>query len=245
LSAGPSLARLRNVPLTARARAAILEAILEHRFQERLPAEDELAEMLNVSRTTIRAALQSLEQDGVITRKRAVGTKVNANFRPSALALQRMIPFAALLREKGYEVEIVVSWERGTPSEEMTREFGLDADQDSLLTDKVYLADAEPAIAIRDVVPWRNLRDPEFSGAINPSIFAFSDADWLRPIEHVVAEIIPAVKGGEAPTKLPIPAGTPFTRLRERHYAGEHELLAVSVVDVGLEYMHFEVFRRR
>lgn len=245
MSSPGALTQIQNVPLAERARMAILEAILEKRFADRLPAEGELAEMLNVSRTTIRTALQSLEQDGVITRRRAIGTKINEHFRPSALALQRMVPFASLLREKGYEVEIEVSWERGTPRADMAEQFELDPGQDSLLADKLYLADGALAIAIHDVVPWTNLRDPEFSGEMNPSIFAFSESDWLRPVDHVVAEIIPAVKRADPATKLPIAEGEPFTRLCERHYATDHEQLAVSTVDVDLEYFHFEVFRRR
>ena len=85
--------RIENVPLTDQARSAILTAIIEKRFEERLPSEDALAELLNVSRTTIRTALQSLEQDGIITRKRAIGTTVNAHVRASTLALQRMVGF--------------------------------------------------------------------------------------------------------------------------------------------------------
>ena len=70
-----SIDRIENVPLTEQARSAILEAIVDKRFDERLPSEEALAEMLSVSRTTIRTALQSLEQEGIITRKRAIGTE--------------------------------------------------------------------------------------------------------------------------------------------------------------------------
>ena len=110
------LERLNNAPLAERARTAILEAILEKRFVDRLPAEDGLAEMLNVSRTTIRSALQSLEEHGIISRKRAVGTTINAHIRPSSLALQRLVGFNALLSEKGYPVRTEVHWERIAPA---------------------------------------------------------------------------------------------------------------------------------
>src|SRR5579871_6177632 len=87
------LDRLENAPLAERARAALLDAILQRRFVTRLPSEDVLAAMLNVSRTTIRSALQSLEEHGVISRKRAVGTTINGHVRASALALQRLVGF--------------------------------------------------------------------------------------------------------------------------------------------------------
>jgi DNA-binding GntR family transcriptional regulator len=74
---GVALQELEKVPLATRARAAILTAILEDQFEGRLPSEDELAEMLNVSRTTVRAAAQDLEREGLIKRRRAVGTRIN------------------------------------------------------------------------------------------------------------------------------------------------------------------------
>jgi GntR family transcriptional regulator len=238
------IGRIENVPLTERARSAIMEAILEKRFDQRLPSEEQLAEMLNVSRTTIRTALQSLEQDGIITRKRAIGTTINAHLRPSSLALQRMVGFDGLLREKGYEVEVEVSWKRGSPPGEFATVFELDPEQDSLVAEKSYFADGDLAIYIRDVIPWENLRTPEFSGPIPASIFEFSDREWSRPVDHVVAEILPVVNEGGT-TKLRVRKGKPFTRVHERHFALGGEVIAVSSVDVDNDFFHFEVFRRR
>jgi GntR family transcriptional regulator len=236
--------RIENVPLTARARTAIMEAILERRFLERLPSEEQLAEMLNVSRTTIRTALQSLEQDGIITRKRAIGTTINAHLRPSSLALQRMVGFDGLLREKGYEVKVEVDWHRGTPDPDLAADFELSGDQDSLIAEKYYYADGSLAIYICDVVPWEILTDDQYSGPVSPSIFEFSDDAWRRPVDHVVAEILPVVKDGDN-TKLRVKQGKPFTRLHERHFVAGGDPIAVSVVDVDNEFFHFEVFRRR
>jgi GntR family transcriptional regulator len=226
------IGRIENVPLTERARSAIMEAILEKRFDERLPSEEQLAEMLNVSRTTI------------ITRKRAIGTTINAHLRPSSLALQRMVGFDGLLREKGYRVEVEVDWERAVPPAGMASVFELPADQDSLIAEKSYFADGELAIYIRDVVPWESLRSEEFAGAVPASIFEFSDQEWKRPVDHVVAEVLPVVNDGDT-TRLRVKRGRPFTRLHERHFALGGEVIAVSCVDVDNEFFHFEVFRRR
>jgi GntR family transcriptional regulator len=246
-AASPSqsaMARIDNVPLAERARALILQAILDKRFDQRLPSEEALAEMLNVSRTTVRTALQGLEQDGLITRKRAIGTTINDHVRPASLALHRMVGFDGLLREKGHEVQIDVSWRRGPAGSEAVEGFGIDADQDSLITEKSYEADGSLAIHIRDVVPWENLRDPDFAGEVPASIFEFSAAAWREPVDHAVAEIVPMVRTTPATTRLPV-GDEPFTRLHERHYNGRGELLAVSIVDVDNAFFRFEVFRRR
>lgn len=58
---------------------------------ERLPAERELAEQLNTSRPSVRAALSKLESQGMITRVQGGGTyvsdKVEASFSDPFLAL--------------------------------------------------------------------------------------------------------------------------------------------------------------
>jgi GntR family transcriptional regulator len=238
------MARIQNVPLAERARGLILQAILEKRFDHRLPSEEALAEMLNVSRTTIRTALQGLEQDGIITRKRAVGTTINAHVRPSTLALQRMVGFDGLLREKGYEVEVEVAWRRGPAAGAAVEPFGIDPEQDSMIAEKSYFADGAPAIHIRDVLPWSNLRDGDFDGEVPASIFEFSANEWKQRVDHAVAEILPMVRQSPETTSLSVHE-EPFTRLHERHYDGAGGLLAVSMVDVDNRFFHFEVFRRR
>jgi GntR family transcriptional regulator len=237
------MARIENVPLAERARGLILEAILDKRFDERLPSEEALADMLNVSRTTIRTALQGLEQDGIVTRKRAVGTTINAHVRPSSVALQRMVGFDGLLREKGYDVKVEIDWRRAPAGAEVNGAFGVDAEQDSLLAEKVYFADSWPAIYIRDVVPWENLRDEDFAGAVPASIFEFSASEWMQRVDHAVAEILPMVSSSAETTKLSV-KDEPFTRLHERHYDSRGTLLAVSIIDVDNRFFHFEVFRR-
>jgi GntR family transcriptional regulator len=238
------MARIENVPLAERARGLILQAILDKRFDHRLPSEEALAEMLNVSRTTIRTALQGLEQDGIISRKRAVGTTINAHVRPASLALHRMVGFDGLLREKGHEVEVEIGWRRGTAGSEAFEGIGVDPEQDSLIAEKSYYADGSLAIHIRDVVPWANLRDDEFAGDVPASIFEFSAQEWHARVDHAVAEILPVVRTSPETTKLKV-GDQPFTRLHERHYDSRGQLLAVSMIDVDNEFFHFEVFRRR
>lgn len=239
-----TMTKIDNVPLAERARGLILQAILDKRFDERLPSEEMLAEMLNVSRTTIRTALQGLEQDGIITRKRAVGTTINEHVRPASLALHRLVGFDGLLREKGHKVEIEVDWRRAPAGSTGVEGLAIDGDQDSLIAEKSYVADGSLAIYIRDIVPWVNLRDPDFHGDVPASIFEFSARDWRERVDHALAEIVPMVRKGPRTTKLAV-GKAPFTRLHERHYSARGELLAVSIIDVDNRFFYFEVFRRR
>lgn len=236
---------LDDTPLAERVRRAILDAILDKRFEDRLPPEDVLAEMLNVSRTTIRSALQSLEEHGVVNRKRAVGTTINTPIRRSALALQRLIGFDALLREKGYQIKIQTEWERTVPSDDVLSVFDLTADPTYLVTLKSYMAgDRGPAMVIRDVVPWNTLTDEDFNEPVPASLFDFSRRHCKTPIDHAVVEIMALAQSSTSKTALGVSKGQPFMRLHETHYSKTGEPLAFSIVDVDNEFVTFEVFRR-
>ena len=84
------------------AREALLEAIREDRFPGgRLPPEPDLAELLGVSRTTVRAALQSLSAEGLVTRRRRRGTTVNQDALRAPVQLDRLVAFSDLVEQAG------------------------------------------------------------------------------------------------------------------------------------------------
>lgn len=235
--------QLDNTPLAARARAAILEAILQERFKTRLPAEDDLATMLNVSRTTIRSALQGLEQDGIITRRRAVGTTINRHVARSTLALQRLVGFDWLLRERGHEVDVELAWERREAPEELAERFGIEPGTECCVILKSYFADGILALCVRDLVPWSNLTTDEL-GDVPASMFEFSRRYCTQPIDHAIVEIGSRVKHDESATKLQLETGQPFTRLHETHFSAAGKPVAYSVIDVDDAFVGLQVFRR-
>jgi len=240
----PVVPQLESRTLAEQARAAILTAILERRFETRLPSEDDLAKMLNVSRTTIRTALQRLEQDGIVSRRRAVGTTINAHVAPANLALQRLVGFDLLLEEKGYEIRTDVSWEKAQAPPEAQSAFALDGDEDFCVTSKAYFADGRLAIHIRDLIPWSLLRTEALGKDIPASMFDFSKEFLVEPIDHAIVQIVPAVKGDDAATPLRVGKGGAFARLFETHYSSSGQPVAFSIIDGDPQYVQLEVFRR-
>ncbi|MBT3361404.1 MAG: FadR family transcriptional regulator [Alphaproteobacteria bacterium] len=70
----PEAVQSGSASIAARLRRAILEG--EYPFQTRLPAERELADFFSASRGTIRAALNQLEETGLLARRVGSGTFV-------------------------------------------------------------------------------------------------------------------------------------------------------------------------
>jgi GntR family transcriptional regulator len=243
-SSGPApVERLANAKLADRARSAVLQAILSKQFVGRLPPEEELATMLDVSRTTIRSALQSLEQDGVITRKRALGTTINAHVRPSTLALQRLVGFDGLLREEGYDVHTQVSWHWGEAPPVFAAAFPSLEGEECLLTEKSYFAGKALAIWIRDAIPRALIRDEDFDEP-PASLFEFTSQYGYKKIDHAVVDIVAMVRRADNDTRLVLDVHEPFTRLHETHYSSGGERIAYSIADVDSAFINLQVFRR-
>ena len=68
----------RHPSLTEQVKANLKTRIIQGDFADgKIPAENELATELRVSRTTVRDALSRLEHEGTIFRKQGAGTFVN------------------------------------------------------------------------------------------------------------------------------------------------------------------------
>lgn len=242
---------VRNVggrSLSQLARDAILESIVAERFEEgRIPAEQELVNMLGVSRTTVRAALQSLEQDGIIIRVRGRGTRVRAHTTPSTLGLQRLISFHTLLREAGHEPTVTAEWATTTtPTGPAVAQLGLGATERCYLIHRQFVADERPAIAITDTVPERLMQRGLRTGeAVPDSIFEFSERYLHHPIDHAIVDIVARTADEEIASLLSIPAGEPLIDLQETHYTAHDEPVAFSEIHVNQDFVRFRVLRRR
>lgn len=234
--------QLDNRLLAARARAEILGAIFDGRFEGKLPSEDKLAAMLNISRTTVRTALQSLERDGVVTRQRAIGTLINPHVRPSSLTLQRLEGFDGLLEERGFGVDVDMTWDWAKLDDALLSAFPLHPDDEYLLIEKAYRADGTLALSIIDVVPKSSLHSAELPAEIDASLFAYAEKAFRAPIHHAVVKLVPEVKNGDN-TRLEIDDGVPFLRLHEVHYSARGEALAYSVIAADDNYISLEVVR--
>src|SRR5215210_7507869 len=93
--------------LSGRVRDELLRAIHSDAFPAgKLPPEADLAVQLGVSRTTVRGALQSLADDGIVSRRRRHGTVVNRHLLRSSMPLNRLVSFRALVEQCGYAASV-------------------------------------------------------------------------------------------------------------------------------------------
>jgi GntR family transcriptional regulator len=233
--------------LVSRAKAAILESVLAGRFEDdRLPAEPALATMLGVSRTTVRAALQRLEQDGLLSRAPGRGTTIRREGVPM-VGLQNLLGFTPLLEEGGHTVTRRSSWRIGTIAEaEPLLEAGLPATDQCFIFEKLLLANGEPAIWLRDTFPVAVFaRLPRKNQQLPESIFEIGDLMFRERIENARVVLIPSTADARVAEQLHLKVGEPYLLLREGHYSEQNTFLGASEVRVRDRFLRFEVLRRR
>ena len=231
--------------LAYKAREAILHSILERRFLDRrLPPENELAEMLGVSRTTVRAALQSLEQHGVLTRSPRRGTRVHGRLSPSMVALQRLIGFRRLLEDSGYTVDVITTprLTKAAPPE-VAEVLGLRRGAAVHEISRLFVASGKPAIWATNYIAGDRFATPPGADDLAQSPFDMGDLLLGGPVDHALVEIVPARARKPVVQTLKLRPDEPYLLLKETHYSESGETLGFSLIHVNDRIVRFRLYR--
>lgn len=131
----------------------------------KLPPEIELAQTLSVSRTTIRRALSTLEDKGIIQRVHGKGTFINPGLSQVRLNFTSGRPLHQLIKSCGFEPSVQPLYlYKCDPSPLQQTVLALDGDEQIMTICKVYCADKIPVVLVVDDVPAR-LIEPEIDEA--------------------------------------------------------------------------------
>jgi GntR family transcriptional regulator len=224
----------------------LLRAIRSDAFPDgRLPPEADLAEQLGVSRTTLRAALQSLAADGLISRRRRHGTVVNVHLLRTSMRLNRLVPFTALIEQCGYQPSVDRQVHRVEPaSEDDAAAMGVEPGTPCVVVERLLRATGSPVITVTDVVPVEGLAVPAAEVVDADSTFAFLEANGVGAVDYATSEFIPRVASAGSPAGLDIEPGTPYIELLETHFRSDHERIAISRVAVDDSIVRLSLLRR-
>lgn len=201
----------------------------------RLPGEVELARRFSVSRTTVRAALAVLTEDGLITTRTGKGSFVLFDGRP----LDDQLGWTHALAEQGVRTEVRVVRLAVEHDAGLAAELGLDS-PDVVVVERVRSIVGGEAISLeRSRLPAVGvLRDLPDRGLVDGSIVATLSAAGFhvdhcaqrlrgRPLERAEAELL-----GRA-------EGTWFLHTRRTSWTADDRF--AEQVDSLLDPRHFEL----
>jgi GntR family transcriptional regulator len=211
----------------------------------RLPPEEELARDLGVSRATVRAALQSLAEDGIVSRRRRHGTVVNKHMLTRNLPLNRLVSFRDLIEQSGYEASVDPLRQRvDAPAAEIRSALGLRVGEKCLVVERLLRADRIPVIVVIDVVAVRWLHSEPGEAIDADTTFGFIAQNTNDSASHSLLEIVPSVATDDEPLHLGLVCGTPYAELRELIFTPANDPIAFSRVAVDCRRVSLTLVRR-
>ena len=147
--------------------------------------------MLGVSRTTVRSALQSLEQHGVLTRSPRRGTQVRGRLSPSKVALQRLIGFTRMLEEQGCTVRTLTNARITTsPPDEVLKALGPKGTPIYEI-DRLFVASGKPAIWVINYIQTSLFSEPPRDDQLAQSPFDMCKLLIGGPVDQALVELVP------------------------------------------------------
>ncbi len=120
----------------------------------RLPSEKELADQFGVSRNTVREALLSLWDEGLVVRKWGVGTFVRDADQPLTQSMSSVVPVHDLLRTAGQDVTLAgVTVELVACPDDAAAALTIEPGTTVWALDRTFAFDGRPAFVLQDWVP--------------------------------------------------------------------------------------------
>lgn len=163
-----------------------------------LPSERDLALKVDVSRVTVRKAVQHLVRDGILVQRHGSGTFVAPQTHRVEQSLSQLTSFTEDMARRGMKVRSV--WlDRGLyhPSPEETVALGLSPSEQVARVARLRLSDDTPLAIERAALSAEILPDPDAVGA---SLYAHLDKSGNRPVRAI--QRIRAVSVGAEDAKL-------------------------------------------
>jgi GntR family transcriptional regulator len=146
---------IRNISLATQVEQVIINRIKEGVYLpgEQIPTEEQLADEFDVSRATIRAALNKMTASRIIIKRHGVGTFVS-NAAKVTNPLDQSIGFLDLISTSGLDADFkeVIS-QVIVPPEDIQTKLSLEEGQRVLEVHKVFLADNLPVIYSENYIP--------------------------------------------------------------------------------------------
>lgn len=180
---------------------------------DRLPSETELAEILQISRLTLREAMNGLKQEGVIYSIQGKGTYISCDYSIIANSLNLNESMTEMIESSGYSCNTSYFEKKIVKADtNIAAGLGVGEGSDVLMCERVRRADNIPVVYSVDYLAshlWQSFLELTDK---NVSLYSFIEEECHIEIGRCMTEIIPVISDDMLSEKLEIPSGTPLLK---------------------------------
>lgn len=211
------------VPLYAQVRDALREAVEHGSVQpdDQLPSEPELCRLFDVSRTVVRQALDGLEHEGLVVRRKGRGTFVAQPKIGESLFQELTGFFQDMARRGQIPVSRVLTQQVVAASARVADALKLPAGAPVIRIDRVRLIADEPLVYVTTYLPEALFPRLVETDLTHQSLYAFLEEEYGAVIARG-RRVITAVVAGEYEAQLlEIAIGAPLIALDSTSYLAD------------------------
>jgi DNA-binding GntR family transcriptional regulator len=210
-----------------------------------LPPEGDLADMLGISRSTLREALGHLESFGVVTRQQGRGTFVTASQGPDLLGgIERLETFRELVNRAKKDHKVVHRCvEMVQAPERVQADLDIDPNTNIFRVEIVESVDDIPCQYLEDYVIASEDKEEELLN-YGDSMLTYLTEEQDPPLAYARSKIFSIGASPEIADRLNIEVGQPVLHLVEKLYDSVGKLIGITYLYQVTDLFYFSVTRR-
>ncbi len=213
---------------------------------ERLPPEPELASRLGVSRNSLREALKTLQNSGLLVKRRGIGTFVTRQRPLISLGIETLMGISQFIAAQGHRsLSRVGRFERSVRDAEAAEALGTAPDAPLMMLETTKFADAEPVAVCLDFVPEAFLAAAPSADKLHESIFEGLERHHGIAISFAECAILSVAADGNLAGKLKVSEGDPLLLMKQVHYDDRERRVLFSKSWFPSDRLAFRIVRRR
>lgn len=238
---GPGAAR----PLYQHVAEALARLVAATEPGQYLPSEPELAKQLGVSRATLREAMRSFEERGLVVRRQGVGTYVTEPPRVIESGLEVLESIETLAARLGLSATMgACEVHRRRPEAEEAGELKLGPEAEVVEVSRVMLAEGRPVAFLVDVFEPVLLPDGDLGQGFTGSVLDLLLQRGRVALESSRTEITAVSAPGAIARSLNIQRGDVLLRMEAYLYAKDGRAIVHSLSYFLPGTFRFHVVRR-
>lgn len=192
---------------------------------DRLPSERKLAEDYNISRTTVRLAIQELDRLGYVTTLHGSGSFVSDLYQ-KGINLSGTYSFTDQMKLLGKEPQTrLLDFQLFEADDYLAKQLKIKLDSKIYLLKRLRLADDQPMMYEETYLPVEVFPDLSDDLVASKSLYKIFEENYQQRIHYAEEEILATIVNPEIAEILQVSSNSPGLKVHRLTHSKDHQLI--------------------